>query len=90
MMTVQVEYEYDSLGICTRAKATADGKLVGEATLEEVVKGEHYVVREIHYSLGSGERTYEGYSKYSVYGGMKISEEGVEGQKKREVFATWP
>lgn len=88
---IQLEYEYNSVGICQAATATLDdGSLIGKARLETLVKGEYYLVREIHYSPPTGRVIYEGLSKFAIGVGMKISEERIRGSKLMDIFSTWP
>jgi len=88
---VQIDFEYNSVGICQAATATLDnGSLIGKARLEKLVKGDYYLVREIHYSPLTGRVIYEGLSKFAIGIGTKISEERIIGNKVMEIFSTWP
>lgn len=88
---IQINYEYNSVGICQAVTATLDGgSLIGKARLEKLVKGEYYLVREIHYSPSTGRVIYEGLSKFAIGMGMKISEERISGSKVMDIFSTWP
>jgi len=88
--TIEIEYKYDSRAICVGARATMDGILVGKAYLEDLVKGEYYLVRETHYSPRTGAVVYEVLSKFAIGGGMKIGETRISGQKLMEIFRSWP
>lgn len=89
--SITIDYEYNSVRVCVGATARleGDGAIIGKAKLEKLVKGEYYEVRLFHYSR-SGEIIYEGVAKFSIYGGSIISERKVRGEKRVEIFSTWP
>lgn len=88
--TMQIEYEYNAAGVCSGARATLDGNVIGEARLERLVKGEYYLVRETHYAPRTGAVVYEGLAKFAVGIGAKIEERPSRGQKVLDIFRDWP
>ena len=88
--TIQIAYEYNSVGVCSGARATLDGNVIGEARLERLVKGEYYLVRETHYAPRTGAVVYEGLAKFAIGIGAKIEERPSRGQKVIDIFRDWP
>lgn len=88
---IVISYDYNSLGICVEAtaKLEEEGLVIGRASLEELVKGSHYRIRIKHYSR-SGGIIYEGIAKYAIASGAKIEERAVKGEKRMEIFRSWP
>lgn len=90
-ITIKIEYQYNSLGICIKATARGDGLLLGKADMTHLEKGKYIEVKEIHYSAdGTGRIIYEAISKFSIPLGMKIAEEKIFGKKMFELFSSWP
>lgn len=90
-VTIEIEYQYNSLGICIKAIARGDGLILGKADMIRLEKGEYIEVKEVHYSTdGSGRIIYEANSKFSIPFGMKIGEEKMFGKKVLELFSSWP
>jgi hypothetical protein len=85
-----IKYERDDRGLCVGATATLDGRLVGKATMIDLVKGSHFVVREIQYAPRTGAKIYEAVSKFAIGFGEKLEEKKVSGRKRLEIFTTWP
>jgi len=85
-----INYEYNPLGICIGAKAfLRNGKIVGEARLIHLERGKYYEVEERHMSQ-DGKITYNAISKFSIGLGIKIDEKKIFGEKKTELFSSWP
>ncbi len=89
--SITIEYSYSPVGIAQEAVAKLDdGTMIGKAELEELVKGEYYLVHITQYSPQTGSVVYRGRAKFSIYGGMKMQEKKITGNKIAEIFSTWP
>lgn len=85
-----IEYGYSPVDICISATARLqDGTILGEARLLELRKGKYYKVEERHLSR-DGSLVYKAISLFSIGFGVKISEKKVLGEKKIELFSSWP
>jgi hypothetical protein len=88
---LRIDYQYNSLRICIGATAYLGKTRVGEATMTDLVKGKYYEVEETHYSpSGSGQIIYRARSRFSIPGGIKISEDRLYGLKVLQIFESWP
>lgn len=82
------KFKYSGVADGARTK-DASGKLLAEAKLFQLIKGEAIVIEEFHYSADRKVRFYCK-SRISLTTGEKQSETDIKGKKEKEYYFIWP
>ena len=95
----RTDYSYDGefgrLGIADIATCYDQGKMIAKAKAIKIIKKSpgpnHLEVKETHFDA-KGSVTYEGVIifQFGFGGGHLVSETGISGRKRRQVFTGWP